>query len=71
MERKSLLKFGIFGTVVTAICCFTPALVVLLGAVGLSAWLGWLDAVLIPLLVVFIVITVFAAMGLVSAARHR
>jgi mercuric ion transport protein len=54
MQRKSLLKFGIAGTVVTAICCFTPALVVLLGVVGLSAWLAWLDAVLIPLLVVFV-----------------
>ena len=61
---------GIVGTIVTAICCFTPALVVLLGAVGLSAWLAWLDAVLIPLLVVFVAITIFAAMGIVSAARH-
>jgi mercuric ion transport protein len=70
MRRKSLLKFGIAGTVVTAICCFTPALVVLLGAVGLSAWLGWLDSVLIPLLVVFMAITAFAFAGVVSAARH-
>jgi len=31
---------GIVGTVIAALCCFTPALVVLLGAVGLSAWLG-------------------------------
>lgn len=70
MQRKSLLKLGITGTVVTAICCFTPALVVLLGAVGLSAWLAWLDSVLIPLLVVFIAITAFALMGVISAARH-
>ncbi len=70
MQRKSLLKFGIAGTIALAICCFTPALVVLLGVVGLSAWLGWLDAVLIPLLIVFVAITVFAAMGMVSAARH-
>jgi mercuric ion transport protein len=70
MQRKNLLKLGIAGTVVTAICCFTPALVVLLSAVGLSAWLAWLDPVLIPLLVVFIAITVFAFMGMASAARH-
>lgn len=70
MRRKSLLTFGIVGTVVTAICCFTPALVVFLAAVGLSAWLVWLDMVLIPLLLVFIVITVFAIAGMVSASRH-
>lgn len=70
MQRKNLLKLGIAGTIVTAICCFTPALVILLGALGVSAWLGWLDSVLIPLLVVFIAITVFALMGMISAARH-
>jgi len=70
MQRKSLLQFGIAGTIITGICCFTPALVVLLGAAGLSAWLAWLDGVLIPLLVVFVAITVFGAMGMVSAARH-
>lgn len=71
MRRKNLLKLGIVASIVTAICCFTPALVVLLGALGLSAWLGWLDSVLIPLLIVFLAITVFASMGVVSAARHR
>lgn len=71
MTKKRLLRFGIAGTIVTAICCFTPALVVLLAAVGLSAWLAWLDSLLIPLLVVFIAITVFALMGMISAARHR
>ena len=70
MQRKRLLNLGIAGTIVTAICCFTPVLVVLLSAVGLSAWLAWLDSVLIPLLVVFIVITAFAFMGMISAARH-
>ncbi|MBI3707840.1 MAG: hypothetical protein HY246_09210 [Proteobacteria bacterium] len=28
------MKFGIVGTVVAALCCFTPALVVLLAAVA-------------------------------------
>ena len=35
-----------------AIFCFTPLLVVMLGAVGLSAVTGWLDYVLVPALVV-------------------
>lgn len=55
-ERK-LLWTGATGSVVTAICCFTPLLVVLLGALGLSAWLGWLDYVLLPLLAVFLLMT--------------
>lgn len=70
MKRKHLLNLGIAGTVVTAICCFTPVLVVLLTAVGLSAWLAWLDSLLIPLLVVFIAITLFAFMGMITAAQH-
>tara|TARA_R110002110_G_scaffold8785_3_gene43818 strand:+ start:58 stop:264 length:207 start_codon:yes stop_codon:yes gene_type:complete len=60
MTDKTLLKLGLVGTVVAAICCFTPALVVLLGAVGLSAWLGWLDIVLLPVLAIFLVITGYA-----------
>lgn len=35
-------------------------LVVLLGAVGLAAAIGWLDYVLLPALVLFLGLTVFA-----------
>ena len=55
-----LLKVGLIGTVVVALCCFTPILVLLLGAVGLSAALGWLDLVLLPALGLFIAITLYA-----------
>lgn len=58
-DRKLLLT-GIVGTVVAALCCFTPILVVLLGAVGLSAVLGWIDYVLLPALAFFIALTVYA-----------
>ena len=44
----------------TALCCFTPLLVVLLGAVGLSAVLGYLDYVLFPALAVFLALTAYA-----------
>ncbi|MEE8285590.1 MAG: mercury resistance system transport protein MerF [Gammaproteobacteria bacterium] len=70
MTNKHLLQFGIAGTIVTAICYFTPALVILLAAAGLSAWLAWLDSLLIPLLVVFMAITAFALLGMESAKRH-
>lgn len=48
------------GTAVAALCCFTPILIVLLGAVGLSAVLGWIDYVLLPALAFFIGLTVYA-----------
>ena len=60
LQSSRLLKIGIVGSIVTAICCFTPALVVLLGAVGLSALVGFLDYVLLPILVLFILTTGYA-----------
>ncbi len=60
MNDKKLLGIGIGGTAVAALCCFTPILVVLLGAVGLSAALGWLDYVLFPALAFFIGLTIYA-----------
>ena len=60
MKSESLLCTGIIGTVIAALCCFTPVLVVLLGVVGLSAAVGWLDYVLFPTLAVFIGITIYA-----------
>jgi hypothetical protein len=62
MNNQKLLCTGCTGTVIAAICCFTPFLVIVLGGVGLSAWLGWLDYVLFPLL--------FALMGLIAFALY-
>lgn len=59
-RSRRLLRTGVIGTVVAAICCFTPLLVVVLGAVGLSAWLGYTDYVLFPALALFVAITVYA-----------
>lgn len=58
--KDRLLSIGIVGTVVAAICCFTPALVVLLSAVGLSAAIGYLDIVMLPLLAIFVLMTGYA-----------
>ena len=60
MKDGKLLGIGISGTVIAALCCFTPVLVILLGAVGLAAWLAWLDYVLLPLLAAFIAFTAYA-----------
>ncbi len=58
--RDRLLKTGIIGTVLAALCCFTPVLVILLGTLGLSAIAGYLDYVLFPALLMFLGMTGYA-----------
>lgn len=60
MNDKKILATGLIGTVVAALCCFTPVLVILFGAVGLSAVVGYLDFVLLPALAFFVLLTVYA-----------
>lgn len=70
MDKNSkLLKFGIGGTIIAALCCFTPILLILLGAVGLGALTGYLDYVLLPALVIFIGIAAYALS--IDGDRHR
>jgi len=49
-----------YRALVAALCCSTPLLVLLLGAVGLSALTGAIDYVAIPALVIFIGIIIYA-----------
>ncbi len=60
MTNRDLLRLGVVGTVVAALCCATPLLAILLGAVGLSALVGWLDVVLLPAMALFLGITAWA-----------
>jgi mercuric ion transport protein len=53
-EHARLLKTGLIGSIIAALCCFTPVLVVLLGVVGLGWFVGYLDDVLVPVLVIFL-----------------
>ncbi len=59
-DPQKLMRVGVIGTVLTALCCFTPILVILLGVAGLSALTGYLDYVLLPMLAVFIGLTFYA-----------
>ena len=52
------LKTGLIGTIITAICCFTPVLVWLFAAIGLAGAIAYLDNVLLPLLAVFVILTI-------------
>lgn len=69
MTNKKLFCTSCAGTVIVALCCFTPVLVIALGAVGLSAWLGWLDYVLFPALAFFVLLTGYGYWKLKSAGR--
>ncbi len=66
--NNKLLATGVIGTVIAALCCFTPVLVVSFGAVGLSAFVGLLDYVLLPALLAFVFLTLYA---LVRNARRQ
>ena len=60
MEQNKILKAGVIGTVIAALCCFTPVLVIIFGAVGLAALVGYLDYVLFPALAFFVALTLYA-----------
>lgn len=54
MWRDRWLVLGIIGAVLSCLACLTPVAVLALGALGLGAWTGHLDAVLLLLLVGFV-----------------
>jgi len=69
--NSKLLNLGLIGTVISALCCFTPILVIVLGAVGLSSALGWLDYFLLPALLVFVALTVYALIRRKKLPKHE
>ena len=50
MNEDKMLKRGLIGSAVAALCCFTPILVFVVAGAGLSAYIGWLDYALFPLM---------------------
>lgn len=68
MRDATLIKTGVVGAVIAAICCATPVLVLALGALGLSAWLDWADYIVIPALVAFAALAAYGFYRRRSAA---
>ncbi len=60
MNDKTLLRTGIAGSAIVALCHVTPILVVAVSAIGLAAIVGWLDFVLFPALAFFLGLTAYA-----------
>ncbi len=61
MNGRSLITTGVIGAALAAICCATPLLAVVLGGIGLSAWLAKADYIVMPVLVLGIALV---ALGL-------
>ena len=59
MWRDRWLALGVIGAAFACLVCVTPLAVVALGAIGLGAWAGRLDTVLLPVLVVFLALAVY------------
>jgi mercuric ion transport protein len=59
-QNTKLIGAGAAGAVVSLLCCVTPVLAVLLGAIGLTAFVANLDYVLIPVFVASVALVIFA-----------
>jgi mercuric ion transport protein len=68
VRPSSLVRTGLIGAVITAVCCATPVLVLALGMAGLAGATVWLDPLLIATLVAFLFL---AACGLYLQRRSR
>lgn len=62
MKDTTLIRTGAVGTVIAAVCCATPVLVVALGALGLAGATAYLDYLLLPALTV--------CLGLIGYGRY-
>ena len=59
MRDRALVTTGVVGAVIAAVCCATPLLAIVFGAVGLTAWIAKADYVLIPALILCVALIGF------------
>ena len=59
MNDRSLIAAGGVAAVLAAICCATPLLAVVLGAIGLTAWIAKADYVILPVLLLGVALVGF------------
>jgi mercuric ion transport protein len=50
VNDRSLIATGGIAAVLATICCATPLLAIVLGAIGLTAWIAKADYVVMPVL---------------------
>ncbi|MBL4642839.1 MAG: mercury resistance system transport protein MerF [Flavobacteriaceae bacterium] len=61
-QSAKMLKTGIAGSLIAAVCCFTPLLVLAFAGAGLSGLVGGIDFVVFPVM--------FASLGVVAQALY-
>jgi mercuric ion transport protein len=59
-KHKKTFIASLTGTIIIAICCFTPILVIAAGAIGLSVIVPYLDFILFPALGILLIITIIS-----------
>ncbi len=59
-QNTKLLGTGVAGALLSMLCCFTPVLVIMLSALGLTAFVAKLDYVLVPVFIASIALVIFA-----------
>ena len=65
MKDRLLIVIGAIGATLAVVCCATPLLAIVLGGVGLSAWLANAGYVVMPVLLAGVVIA-----GIGMRRRH-
>jgi mercuric ion transport protein len=63
VRDRTLITTGVIAGALAAVCCATPLLAIVFGAVGLIAWLTNADYVLIPSLII--------CLGLIGVGLYR
>jgi mercuric ion transport protein len=59
-QNTKLIGMGAAGAALSMLCCVTPVLAILLGALGLTAFVAKLDYVIIPVFVTSVALVIFA-----------
>ena len=59
MRDRTLVTTGVVGGLIAAVCCVTPLLAILFGAIGFTAWLAKADYILIPALIICLALVGF------------
>ena len=70
MSGRALITTGAIGAALAAICCATPLLAVVLGAIGLTAWLTSADYVVMPALLLGVALVGFGLYRRQAAATR-
>ena len=59
MWRDRWFAVGILGVALSCLACLTPVVVLALAAIGLGAWMGHLDTVLLLVFLGFVALAVY------------